>query len=97
MQRGEALSLLPKEKLEASLIELYRKARSDMEEGGSNTLYLALGFLKWKKSATDEKTYRAPLILLPIRLERKSALSGVAMIAHGVAFETNAIKLAWHR
>lgn len=82
MKRGEALSLLPKDKLDAGMVELYRKARSDLDEGGANTLYLALGFLKWKKSPTEEKTYRAPLILVPVRLERKSALSGVTMIAH---------------
>lgn len=82
MRRGEALSMLPKDKLDTSLVELYRKARSDLEEGGANTLYLALGFLKWKKKESEEKTYRAPLILLPVRLERKSALSGVTMIAH---------------
>jgi very-short-patch-repair endonuclease len=82
MQRGEALSLLSKDQLDAALVGLYRKARTDLEEGGANTLYLALGFLKWKKSAAEEKSYRAPLILLPVQLERKSALSGVAMIAH---------------
>ena len=82
MRRGEALSLLPKDKLDAGLVDLYRKARTDLEEGGANTLYLALGFLKWKKSASEEKVYRAPLILVPVRLERKSALSGVTMIAH---------------
>jgi hypothetical protein len=82
MARGEALSLLPKDRLDAALVELYRKARSDLEEGGANTLYLALGFLKWKKSVSEEKVYRAPLILLPVRLERRSALSGVTMLAH---------------
>jgi len=82
MTRGEVLSLLPKDKLDSALVELYRKARCDLEEGGANTLYLALGFLKWKKSVSEEKVYRAPLILLPVRLERKSALSGVTMIAH---------------
>lgn len=82
MARGETLSLLPKDKLDPLLIELYRKARSDIEEGGANTLYLALGFLKWKKSAGEDRTYRAPLILLPVRLERKNALSGVVMVAH---------------
>jgi very-short-patch-repair endonuclease len=82
MRRGEALSLLAKDKLDAGLVDLYRKARTDLEEGGANTLYLALGFLKWKKSASEEKVYRAPLILVPVRLERKSALSGVTMIAH---------------
>lgn len=82
MKRGEALSLLPKDKLDAGMVELYRKARTDLEEGAANTLYLALGFLKWKKSPTEEKTYRAPLILVPVRLDRKSALSGVTMTAH---------------
>lgn len=82
MARGEALSLLPKDKLDASLVELYRKARTDLEEGGANTLFLALGFLKWKKSASEEKVYRAPLILLPVQLDRKSALSGVTMVIH---------------
>jgi hypothetical protein len=77
--RGEILANLDKAKLEASLIDLYRKARGDLEEGGANTLFLAIGFLKWKKSADDPKTYAAPLILLPVKLERKSALSGVTL------------------
>lgn len=77
--RGEVLANLDKARLEASLIDLYRKARGDLEEGGANTLFLALGFLKWKKSAEDPKTYSAPLILLPVKLERKSALSGVTL------------------
>lgn len=82
LDRNEVLSLNEKEKLEASLIDLYRKAKSDMAEGGANTLFLALGFLKWKKKPEDEKSYRAPLILLPVKLERKSALSGVIMTHH---------------
>lgn len=79
LARGEVLASLEKIKLEATLIELFRKARSDLEEGGANTLFLAIGFLKWKKSAEDPKTYSAPLILLPVKLERKSALSGVTL------------------
>lgn len=82
LDRNEVLSLNEKDKLEASLIDLYRKAKSDMAEGGANTLFLALGFLKWKKKPEDEKSYRAPLILLPVKLERKSALSGVVMTHH---------------
>jgi very-short-patch-repair endonuclease len=77
--RGEVLATLDKPKLDATLVELYRKARSDLEEGGANTLFLAIGFLKWKKTADDPKVYSAPLILLPVRLERKSALSGVTL------------------
>ena len=79
LERGEVISSLDKEHLESSLIDLYRKSKSDLDEGGANTLFLAVGLLKWKKSADDPKSYSAPLILLPIQLDRKSALSGVTM------------------
>lgn len=82
LARNEVLSPLDAKTLDASLVELYRKARLDLQEGGANTLFLATGFLSWKRSADDPKTYRAPLILLPVTLERKSALSGVRMTAH---------------
>lgn len=79
LERGEVVCAADQSRLEAALIELYRKSKSDLEEGGANTLFLAIGFLKWKKSAEDPKSYSAPLILLPIQLDRKSALSGISM------------------
>ncbi|HXR91699.1 MAG TPA: DUF3320 domain-containing protein [Steroidobacteraceae bacterium] len=79
MARNEVLSRMEKGKLDAALVDLYRKARSDLEEGGSNTLFLAIGFLRWKKAEDDPKSYFAPLILLPVKLERRSVLSGVKM------------------
>lgn len=81
LERGEVLSALDPKRLDATLVDLYRKARSDLDEGGANTLYLALGFLRWHKP-DDSRVYRAPLILLPVRLERRSALSGVTMLRH---------------
>jgi Protein of unknown function (DUF4011) len=82
LDRGEILSPGDPTKLEAQLIELYRKAKLDMAEGGANTLFLAVGFLLWKKSASDASQYRAPLILLPVRLDRRSVRSGVKLAAH---------------
>ncbi len=82
LDRNEVLALIPRDKLDGQLVDLYRKANSDIEEGGANTLFLAIGFLKWKKSDKETKVYRAPLILLPVKLERKSALSGVVMVKH---------------
>lgn len=79
LERGEVLVAQDKERLQNALIELYRKARSDLDEGGANTLFLAVGFLKWKKTAHDPRSYSAPLILLPVKLERKNALAGVTM------------------
>ncbi len=57
------------------LLTLYRRATSDMQEGGTNTLFLAAGFLRWKKTEGDTRTYRAPLVLIPVKLERRSAQS----------------------
>ncbi|HET8636540.1 MAG TPA: DUF4011 domain-containing protein, partial [Acidobacteriaceae bacterium] len=58
MSRREIFSRLKKPQLEAALVELYRKARSDLEEGGSNTLFLAVGFLRWKKAESDPRSYQ---------------------------------------
>lgn len=79
LDKREVLCKLDKAKLDAALVDLYRKAKLDLEEGGSNTLFLAVGFLHWKKAADDPRVYNAPLLLVPVKLERRSALSGVKM------------------
>lgn len=43
---------------------------------------MAVGFLRWKKSPNDERAYRAPLLLLPITLSRKSANSNYFLSHH---------------
>jgi len=55
---------------------LYRSARTSLEENGANTLYLALGLLKWYESAASEQPRYAPLILIPVELIRKSSRTG---------------------
>ena len=64
---------MARKKLESSLVNLFRKAKNDLEEGGANTLYLALGMLAWRESPEDNKVYKAPLILIPVQLLRRSA------------------------
>jgi superfamily I DNA and/or RNA helicase/very-short-patch-repair endonuclease len=64
-------------KLEKDLLSLFRKAKNDLEEGGANTLFLAIGMLKWKEIPESTSTYRAPLILLPVELIRNSARSKI--------------------
>jgi very-short-patch-repair endonuclease len=82
LQRDELSSMLEARELEARLIALYRQAKSDMTEGGTNTLYLAVGVLKWRKKPTDERSYRAPILLLPVKLERSSAASRFRLRYH---------------
>lgn len=57
------------------VIHLERSARSDIEEGGANTLFAAIGTLHWYESESSEALRRAPLLLVPIALER-DRLSG---------------------
>ena len=64
------------------LLTLYRRARSDLQEGGTNTLFLAAGFLRWKKAEGDTRIYRAPLLLIPVKLERRSAQSPFRIAHH---------------
>lgn len=80
LERDEIVADMPQTDLDAGLIDLYRKAKTDLEEGGANTLYLALGLLKWKQAPQEIQYYRAPLILVPVKLERKSAASKVRIV-----------------
>lgn len=67
---------LPEIDLQKSLTHLYRLSRLSLEENGANTLYLALGLLKWFETPTSTRPRYAPLLLLPIEIIRKSALKG---------------------
>ncbi len=83
LEQGQVLVDCDEDELSKRAVEIYRKARTSLEEGGSNTLYLAIGFLLWKhQDRKDERRFRAPLILLPVTLERKSARSGFRLSAH---------------
>ena len=66
-------SSLGEELLDRRLLEIYRAARSSVEESGANTLYLAVGFLAWYESNAASAPRRlAPILLLPLSLDRDS-------------------------
>jgi very-short-patch-repair endonuclease len=81
LDRNQLLVNLPLQELNSRLLELYRSARSAMEEGGANTLFLCLGFLSWRREVKD-KPCKAPLVLIPVKLERKSVQSGFSLSLH---------------
>ena len=82
LERNRILVDLPQEELSRRAVEIYRKAQTSLQEGGANTLYLALGFLLWRRSEKDERRFRAPLIMLPVELQRKSVHSAIRMVRH---------------
>lgn len=68
--------------LEKRLIEVYRASRTALEEGGANTLFLAIGFLEWKESERSKKTYKAPLLLIPVQITRETAKTGYRLFMY---------------
>ena len=68
-------SHLDEKSLGKTLTSLYRSARLAIEESGANTLYIAFGFLKWFEQGKAFPLF-APIVLYPIRLERKAANKG---------------------
>lgn len=59
--------------LQSRLLTTYRIAHTLIEEQGVNTLYLALGMLRWYEAESSQEVRRAPLILIPVELERANA------------------------
>ena len=58
--------------LQKRLLNTYRLANSSIQETGVNTLFLGLGMLKWYESDSSQEERQAPLVLVPVRLERTS-------------------------
>ena len=79
---------LAPEDLEARVLDLYRTVRTTMEETGANNLYLAIGFVSWTPKPTEARgairagMYRAPLLLVPVALERRGVRSGFTLRRH---------------
>ena len=59
--------------LQKRLLDLYHDARTLEEEQGVNILFLALGTLNWVDPNKKENIRHAPLILVPVSLERGTA------------------------
>ena len=61
--------------LQKKLLKINREARAALEAQGVSVLYLALGFLTWFEDANSDKPREAPLVLVPVQLERNDRSS----------------------
>jgi very-short-patch-repair endonuclease len=68
------------ESLDLSLRRIADLQRTAIEEQGVNTVFLGLGFLHYRESPTADKEVRAPLVLVPVTLERATANSGFRLL-----------------
>lgn len=82
MQAHELLAAVDAKNLDAQLYEIFSAARLGLEEGGANTLYLALGFLRWAEDERAESSHLAPILLVPVTLTRLSVRTGYSIKRH---------------
>ncbi|MHC5066884.1 MAG: DUF4011 domain-containing protein [Planctomycetota bacterium] len=58
--------------LDRKLTNLERKAKEAVEEQGVNLLALAIGMMEWTDADHSDRLMRAPILLVPSRLKRRS-------------------------
>ena len=69
-------TFIPAGELDDQLKNMYRSAKVSMEENGTNTMFLALGFLRWFESDISEKPRYAPVVLIPVDIVRNLRKGG---------------------
>ena len=80
---------LTAEALKDRLLAIHYAARASVEEQGVNTLFLAVGMLRWVDPGHGPGVLLAPLVLVPVELERKSARERFRLRHSGGDIETN--------
>ncbi|MET4105855.1 DUF3320 domain-containing protein [Hymenobacter sp. UYP22] len=79
----------PLARLETRLLNTYYTARTSLEETGVNILYLALGQLSWYEAESSPEPRKAPLVLVPVVLERGTVAERFKLTYSGAEVEGN--------
>ncbi len=90
-------TFLSEAELDKRLKGLYRSAKMSMEENGSNTLFLALGFLRWYETNVSEKARYAPLVLLSVDIVRSVRNKGFVIRSRQEEVQMNVTLLEYLR
>ncbi len=86
--RKLATDLTPKE-LQKRLYYINNQAKTMLQEQGYNILYLAVGFLEWKDKSKPRQKNKAPLVLIPVAMERKKVGESFNLEWTGEDIQTN--------
>lgn len=77
------------DELQKRLKHNYRDNKTILEEQGYNDFYLALGFIEWKEIDYEEGIHKAPLVLVPMTLERTSISQPMTVSWNGEEVRSN--------
>lgn len=59
--------------LQTNLLRTFQASETAQQERGVNILFLSIGFLTWKETEDSPAVLKAPILLVPVGLERASA------------------------
>ena len=76
-------------RLQRRLLATYHAARTYIEERGHNVLFLALGMLHWREEEDPKRDLKAPLLLVPVKLERAAVRERYKLSYTGDDIEEN--------
>ena len=82
------VDLTPNE-LQKRLYYINNQARTMLQEQGYNILYLAVGFLEWVDKSKPRQSNKAPLVLIPVSMERKKVGESFNLEWNGEDIQTN--------
>ena len=82
------IDLTPNE-LQKRLYYINNQAKTMLQEQGYNILYLAVGFLEWIDKSKPKQTNQAPLVLIPVSMERKKVGESFNLEWTGEDIQTN--------
>jgi very-short-patch-repair endonuclease len=83
LKHGELYANHPSDATDSKLIAIFRAAREALEETGTNTLCLTIGMLHWFESDTSEEPRRAPILLVPVSMQRNARTNGFTLRSTG--------------
>ena len=83
-----ATDLTPNE-LQKRLYYINNQAKTMLQEQGYNILYLAVGFLEWIDKSKPKQVNQAPLVLIPVSMERKKVGESFNLEWTGEDIQTN--------
>ena len=75
--------------LDSRLLKTYYASHTLLEDTGVNSLFVALGMVQWYESDASEQELRAPIVLIPVKLDRASVRHGFGIEYTGEDVGTN--------
>lgn len=92
MSRGRIRTPMTDTELERSMRSIYRLASKELEESGCNSLFVALGVLRWYEGRSTGVARYAPLILVPAELRKRQTGYSVRRVDEETLFNVTLIE-----